>query len=63
MKDLFGGMLIVGIIGIFGFGYISNIVWLFDNWSIIEFGTKFFNIVGVFMPPLGSILGIAHFFG
>mgnify|MGYP003590936503 CR=1 FL=1 len=63
MKDSFGGILILGIIGIFGFGYISNIIWLFDNWSIIEFGAKFLNIAGVFMPPLGAILGVAHFFG
>ncbi|MBL6972984.1 MAG: hypothetical protein ISR67_01205 [Sulfurimonas sp.] len=62
MKDIFGILLTLAIIGVFGFGYISNIIWLFDNWGVIEFGSKFLNIVGTFIPPLGSILGIIHFF-
>ncbi len=63
MKEFFGTTFMLVIVVMFGFGYISNIIWLFDNWSIIEFGAKFLNIAGTFFPPLGAILGIIHFFG
>lgn len=51
---------ILAIIGILG--YINNIIWLFDNWHSLSWGFKAFELFTIIAAPLGSIMGIIHFF-
>lgn len=66
LMDTKGIFLTIGVISAIltvGAGYIYNIVWLFDNWHILETLTKFINVgFMIFIPPFGGLLGIYHFF-
>jgi len=62
MKEIFGNILAGLIFLLVGIGYINNIIWMFDSWNLLGYGSKFFNIIGIFVPPLGGYLGIYHFF-
>ena len=44
-----------------GISYIYNIVWALDHWGALAIGAKILNVLGVFVPPLGGILGVVHF--
>jgi hypothetical protein len=62
MKEGFGMVSAIFFLLFIGVGYINNIIWMLDSWAVLGFGTKFFNITGIFVPPLGGFLGIYHFF-
>jgi len=63
MKNFFSRIFWFIISIIFIAGYVNNILWLVDHWSRIEILNKIFHLVSLFVfPPLGAILGIAHFF-
>lgn len=62
MKSIFGNIMAGLVILLVGVGYINNIIWMLDNWSLLGYGSKFFNIGGIFIPPLGGYLGIYHLF-
>lgn len=58
LKIVFGA----GFLGIL-FGYVNNIIFMFDHWERITFTFKFLYISGVFIPPLGAIFGLSHIWG
>jgi len=62
MKEVMGSILAILFLLLIGIGYINNIIWMLDNWSVIEFSVKFLNVTGLFVPPLGGLIGIYHFF-
>lgn len=62
MKETIGSVSVIIFMILISIGYINNLIWIFDNWSILGYGTKFFNIIGIFVPPLGGFIGIYHFF-
>jgi hypothetical protein len=58
-ESTFGIIVIILVAG----GYINNIIWMLDNWSYMGWGGKALHLVGtLIIPPLGSLLGIIHFF-
>ena len=45
-----------------GVGYIYNIVWFIDRWHHLSVFSKMLNIASVFLPPIGGVFGLYHFF-
>lgn len=51
-----------GALVLLGVGYVYNIVWFIDSWHHLSVFYKMLNIASIFLPPIGGILGIIHFF-
>ena len=62
MKDTLITISMIGLIGVGVIGFINNIIWMFDYWHEISWLAKAIGIIGVFITPLGAIVGIIHFF-
>lgn len=62
MKDKLVAGFMIGIIAIGAVGFINNVIWMFDSWHEISWLAKAMGIMGIFIPPLGAVMGIIHFF-
>lgn len=63
MKEIFGGIGFIVLLGGGAFGYIYNIIWLIDSWPLIGLMEKILNIASIiFFPPIGAIVGLYHYF-
>lgn len=60
-----GSLSVIGagsVLILLGVGYIYNIVWVIDKWHYLGIFSKMLNIASIFLPPLGGVIGIYHFF-
>ncbi len=56
MKDMFGGLLGIGLFIGIAAAYIMNIVQLIQN--TYSTGMVFVKVIGFFIPPFGAIMGL-----
>lgn len=57
MASIIGSVLVLSAM----FGYVYNIVWLF-NTAYIDTGYDYLSLAGVIVAPVGSIMGLLHLF-
>lgn len=58
MGNLFGVLLAISLVVAFIWGWISNIIWIVDQQVIVWSGEMIISAVGIFVVPLGSIMGL-----
>ena len=55
-----GAILAIGLIGAFIYGWIINIVWMLQQTPFVANIEGVLSIIGVFIAPLGAIMGWLH---
>ena len=58
--NIIGVILAITLIGTFVYGWIVNIVWMLQQTPFIADVEGILSIIGVFIAPLGAIMGWLH---
>ena len=56
-SSVIGGLIVLGIYFVLGFGYVSNIVKLCYCDFASPYKAEVIRVVGIFMPPVGVVVG------
>lgn len=58
MGNIFGALLMFSLVVAFVWGWILNILWIVDQQVIVWSGEMIISAVGIFVAPLGAIMGL-----
>lgn len=58
MRCLIGVLLMISLVVTFIWGWILNILWIVDQQAIVWSGEMIASAIGIFVAPLGSIMGL-----
>lgn len=58
MRCLIGVLLMISLVVTFIWGWILNILWIVDQQAIVWSGEMIISAIGIFVAPLGSIMGL-----
>ena len=60
MSTIMGLILWLGIVVGMGYGWVINIIWIVDQQIWIWSGESIISIIGIFIVPLGTLVGYIH---
>lgn len=58
MGNVIGALLMISLVVTLIWGWILNIIWIVDQQVIVWSGEMIISAIGIFVVPLGSIMGL-----
>lgn len=60
MATIIGALIWLGMLIGLGYGWVINIIWMVEQQVWIWSGESILSIIGVFIVPLGALMGYLH---